>query len=210
MTLVTLRRLERLNLGASGRTFGQVHGVCPHRRMKTGDSVPCWERWIPVTNFQIQPSLLTLISKNLSNLKVTRPANFPTALIPAANLRNLYLNPLLHHSRFLHLCTERRKGLLFSLGALGRLQLKDSKTLAAFSEIIHSLGFSCCLSPHCPPFPLISLVSPVERVCQCRAPLFPFQISPSGPSALKTQRKEQPFPSLCTQVQKTAVMQQRV
>lgn len=77
--------------------------------------------------------------------------------------------------------------MLFSLGALGRLQLKDSKTLAAFSEIIHSLGFSCCLSPHCPPFPLISLVSPVERVCQCRAPLFPFQISPSGPSALKIQ-----------------------
>ena len=66
-------------------------------------------------NFQIQPSLLTPISKNLSNLKVTRTANFPTALIPAPNFRNLYLNPLLHDSPFsAPVSREKERVALFS------------------------------------------------------------------------------------------------
>ena len=62
-------------------------------------------------------------------------------------------------ARFLHLCPERRKGLLFSLGALGRLQLKGLKTLAAFLEIIIAVVlFAACpltalLPSHLPRLP---------------------------------------------------------
>ena len=37
---VILRRLESLNLGASGRTFSQVHSVRPHRCTRTGRLSP--------------------------------------------------------------------------------------------------------------------------------------------------------------------------
>lgn len=89
-------------------------------------------------------------------------------------------------TRFLHLCPERRKGLLFSLGALGRLQLKGLKTLAAFLEIIVAVVFfaacplTALLPSHLPRLPS-------GESSQCHAPLFPCQISPSGPPSLKIQ-----------------------
>ena len=76
--------------------------------------------------------------------------------------------------------------MLVSLCALGKLQLKALKAPAAFSEIIITLVLVAALSPHCSPFHS-SPSSPQWRVCQCQAPLFPCQISPSGPPSLKIQ-----------------------